>query len=46
LIEPVFNPDYVAMINRLNKHDDPYEPLLKGVDKHGLIRWVSDILMS
>ncbi len=31
--EPALDPEYVAMINRLNKDDDPYEPLLRGVNK-------------
>jgi len=33
IAEPALDPDYIAMINRLSKRDDPYEPLLKGVIK-------------
>lgn len=31
--EEVVDPEYASLFNRLNKADDPYEPLMRGVDK-------------
>ncbi len=34
--EPVVDPGYEALVTALSKHDDPYEPILNGIQKEDL----------